>query len=139
MTRLFTACLGTETNSFSPIPTGMSVFQQTMLVRGGQHGDRPGLFGVPLLRWWDGQLWVYGAILAGVLVWASASPPGPLSFTGEGESTKQTKTLSMTMERVGAFSAGVRCLCSLVGCLHAVHTRPRVSDPLHTQPTDPPP
>jgi microcystin degradation protein MlrC len=49
--RIFTACLGTETNSFSPIPTGMSVFQQTMLVRGGQHGDRPGLFGVPLLRW----------------------------------------------------------------------------------------
>ncbi len=49
--RLFTACLGTETNSFSPIPTGMSVFEQTMLVRGGQHGDRPGLFGVPLLRW----------------------------------------------------------------------------------------
>jgi microcystin degradation protein MlrC len=49
--RIFTACLGTETNSFSPIPTGLSVFQQTMLVRGGQHGDRPGLFGVPLLRW----------------------------------------------------------------------------------------
>jgi microcystin degradation protein MlrC len=51
VTRIFTACLGTETNSFSPIPTGMSVYQQTMLVRGGQHGDRPGLFGVPLLRW----------------------------------------------------------------------------------------
>ena len=49
--RIFTACLGTETNSFSPIPTGMSVYQQTMLVRGGQHGERPGLFGLPLLRW----------------------------------------------------------------------------------------
>lgn len=49
--RLFTACLGTETNSFSPIPTGMSVFEQAMLVRGGRHGDKPGLFGVPLLRW----------------------------------------------------------------------------------------
>ncbi len=49
--RLFTACLGTETNSFSPIPTGLSVYQQTMLVRGGQHGDRPGLFAVPLQRW----------------------------------------------------------------------------------------
>ncbi len=36
--RLFTACLGTETNSFSPIPTGLSVYQQTMLVRGGAHG-----------------------------------------------------------------------------------------------------
>lgn len=49
--RIFTACLGTETNSFSPLPTGMSAFQQTMLVRGGRHGDRPGLFALPLLRW----------------------------------------------------------------------------------------
>lgn len=49
--RIFTACLGTETNSFSPIPTGLSVYQQTMLVRGGQHGERPNLFGVPLIRW----------------------------------------------------------------------------------------
>lgn len=49
--RIFTACLGTETNSFSPIPTGMSVFEQSMLVRGGHHGETPNLFGVPLVRW----------------------------------------------------------------------------------------
>ena len=49
--RLFTACLGTETNSFSPIPTGLSVYQQTMLIRGGAHGERPNLFAVPLMRW----------------------------------------------------------------------------------------
>ena len=49
--RLFTACLGTETNSFSPIPTGRSVFEQAMLVRRGEHGDRPSLFAVPLLLW----------------------------------------------------------------------------------------
>lgn len=49
--RIFTACLGTETNSFSPIPTGLSVYQQTMLVRGGAHGERPNLFAVPLIRW----------------------------------------------------------------------------------------
>jgi len=49
--RLFTACLGTETNSFSPIPTGLSVFEAAMLVRGGQHGERPSLFAVPLLLW----------------------------------------------------------------------------------------
>ena len=34
--RIFTACLGTETNSFSPIPTGMDLFRRTMLVRDGQ-------------------------------------------------------------------------------------------------------
>ena len=49
--RLFTACLGTETNSFSPIPTGLSVYQHSMLVRGGDHGERPNLFAVPLIRW----------------------------------------------------------------------------------------
>ncbi len=52
MTRkLFTACLGTETNSFSPIPTGLELFSRTMLVRNGEHGDRPGLFALPLIEW----------------------------------------------------------------------------------------
>ncbi|MFK7965766.1 MAG: M81 family metallopeptidase [Burkholderiaceae bacterium] len=49
--RLFTACLGTETNSFSPIPTGMRLFENTMLVRDGQHGERVNLFGLPLQVW----------------------------------------------------------------------------------------
>ena len=49
--RLFTACLGTETNSFSPIPTGLSVFEAAMLVRGGAHGAQPSLFAVPLVLW----------------------------------------------------------------------------------------
>jgi microcystin degradation protein MlrC len=49
--RIFTACLGTETNSFSPIPTGMSVFRDAMLVRGGAHGEKPSLFAVPLIVW----------------------------------------------------------------------------------------
>ncbi|MGB7302908.1 MAG: M81 family metallopeptidase [Burkholderiaceae bacterium] len=49
--RLFTACLGTETNSFSPIPTGMGLYERTMLVRGGNHGERVSLFGLPLIEW----------------------------------------------------------------------------------------
>jgi microcystin degradation protein MlrC len=52
MTRkIFTACLGTETNSFSPIPTGMELFRRTMFVRGGAHGERPGIFALPLILW----------------------------------------------------------------------------------------
>jgi microcystin degradation protein MlrC len=47
---LFTACLGTETNTFSPIPTGARLFAQTALVRGGAHGDRPNLFALPLME-----------------------------------------------------------------------------------------
>ncbi len=49
--KIFTACLGTETNSFSPIPTGMDLFKRTMMVRGGAHGDKPGLFALPLIVW----------------------------------------------------------------------------------------
>jgi microcystin degradation protein MlrC len=49
--RIFTACLGTETNSFSPIPTGLDLFARTMLNRGGEHGERPGLFALPLIHW----------------------------------------------------------------------------------------
>ncbi|MEK9721143.1 MAG: M81 family metallopeptidase, partial [Quisquiliibacterium sp.] len=51
--RIFTACLGTETNSFSPIPTGRSIFEGAMLVRDGRHGEKPSLFGVPLVLWRD--------------------------------------------------------------------------------------
>lgn len=49
--RIFTACLGTETNSFSPIPTGLGLFGRTMLVRAGDHGDSPGMFALPLVVW----------------------------------------------------------------------------------------
>lgn len=51
--RLFTACLGTETNSFSPIPTGLGLFENTMLVRDGKFGDSVVLFGLPLIAWRD--------------------------------------------------------------------------------------
>lgn len=37
--RAFTATLGTETNTFSPMPTGMRNFEQTMLLRPGEHPE----------------------------------------------------------------------------------------------------
>lgn len=51
--RIFTACLGTETNSFSPIPTGLALFEDTLLVRHGNFGDSVVLFGLPLITWRD--------------------------------------------------------------------------------------
>jgi microcystin degradation protein MlrC len=39
--RVFTATLGTETNSFSPIPTGLDSFRKTMLWEPGAHPDFP--------------------------------------------------------------------------------------------------
>ena len=49
--KLFLACLGTETNTFSPFPTGYRTFEETCLVRGGNHGPDPFLFAVPLVLW----------------------------------------------------------------------------------------
>ena len=39
--RVFTATLGTETNTSSPLPTGWRAFEDTMLWRPGQHPDQP--------------------------------------------------------------------------------------------------
>lgn len=51
--KIFTAFLGTETNSASPIPTGMDLFQRTLLVRNGQHGDKRINPALPLFVWRD--------------------------------------------------------------------------------------
>ena len=49
--KLFLASLGTETNTFSPFPTGYDNFKETYLVRAGNHGHAPFLFAVPLVLW----------------------------------------------------------------------------------------
>lgn len=49
--KMFIACLGTETNTFSNMPTGLQNFQETMLFHGDatQHGEH--LFAQPLVTW----------------------------------------------------------------------------------------
>ena len=47
--RVFTATLGTETNTFSPIPTGMAAFERTLLLHAGQRLAQPALPAGPLL------------------------------------------------------------------------------------------
>jgi len=56
---LFTASLGTETNTFSPIPTGAQLFADTSLVRGGAYGANPNLFALPMIEWRD-RAWARG-------------------------------------------------------------------------------
>ena len=46
--RVFTATLGTETNTFSPIPTGLDNFKETMFFRAGEHPNEPTTFTGPL-------------------------------------------------------------------------------------------
>src|SRR6476661_335988 len=49
--KIFTACLGTETNTFASIPTGHQLFQETCLYRKGSYGKDVPMFGAPLAVW----------------------------------------------------------------------------------------
>lgn len=49
--KIFTALLGTETNTFCPFPTGYHNFNETYFVRGGAHSDKPSAFAIPLIVW----------------------------------------------------------------------------------------
>jgi microcystin degradation protein MlrC len=51
MRKIFTATLGTETNTFSSLPTGLRLFEETCLFRKGNYGDRAPMFGAPLAVW----------------------------------------------------------------------------------------
>ena len=46
--RLFAASLGTETNTFSPIPTSLASFHEAFYAPPGEHPDRPSLVSAPL-------------------------------------------------------------------------------------------
>ena len=51
MKKIFTACLGTETNTFASIPTGLGLFEETCLFRKGSYGKNVPMFGAPLDVW----------------------------------------------------------------------------------------
>ena len=49
--KTFIACLGTETNTFSPMPTGLATFEETMLYRGDATRRPADAFSLPLHVW----------------------------------------------------------------------------------------
>src|ERR1700743_2848684 len=49
--KIFTACLGTETNTFASIPTGHQLFEETCLFRNAGNGRNVPMFGAPLDVW----------------------------------------------------------------------------------------
>ena len=49
--KVFIACLGTETNTFSSMPTGVQTFQDTMLFRGDATDHPASTFSLPLHVW----------------------------------------------------------------------------------------
>jgi microcystin degradation protein MlrC len=46
--KIFFGGIATETNTFSPIPTGIEAYESCFLVRAGEHGEGPSLFTAPL-------------------------------------------------------------------------------------------
>jgi microcystin degradation protein MlrC len=52
-TRLFTAALAMETNTFSPIPAGFKLYRECYFVRNGEHADPGNFLAVPLVIWRD--------------------------------------------------------------------------------------
>ncbi len=48
MKKIFTACLGTETNTFASIPIGHQLFEETCLFRKASYGKNVPMFGAPL-------------------------------------------------------------------------------------------
>ena len=51
MLKTFIACLGTETNTFSPMPTGLATFAETMLFHGDATQHPATTFSEPLHAW----------------------------------------------------------------------------------------
>ena len=49
MTRVFTAALATEINTFSPLPIDMESFREQLLARPGEHPDRPSAVTGPII------------------------------------------------------------------------------------------
>jgi len=73
--RFFAATLGTESNSFSPLPTGLATFEDALLIPAGEHPDEPDLFTAPL---WAARRHVEahgGEVVQGLC--AFATPAGP--------------------------------------------------------------
>lgn len=50
---IFTACLGTETHTWAPLPTNTKAFETSYLVRNGNHPAMVNMFGAPLQIWRD--------------------------------------------------------------------------------------
>jgi microcystin degradation protein MlrC len=49
--KIFTACIGTETHTFAPLPTDQNSYESCYFVRGGAHPEQVNMFGQPLIVW----------------------------------------------------------------------------------------
>ncbi len=73
--RSFIACLGTETNTWSPIPTGLATFQDTLLRHGDATRHPADLYTDPLIVWRAAAEARGHEVIEGIA--AFAEPAGP--------------------------------------------------------------
>lgn len=73
--RTFIACLGTETNSFSPMPTGLTTFRENMLYHGDATRHTASTFSLPLHVWRRRTEELQGQLVESLA--AFAQPAGP--------------------------------------------------------------
>ena len=73
--KVFIACLGTETNTFSNMPTGLTNFEETMLYHGDATRDSTALFAMPLIIWREKAEAVGAEVVESLS--AFAQPAGP--------------------------------------------------------------
>lgn len=71
--KLFTACLGTETHTGAPLPTDLAAFESSHLVRGGEHGEVPHMFGAPLVLWRERAIAKGWQVVEGLSAFATPS------------------------------------------------------------------
>ncbi len=72
--KTFIACLGTETNSFSSMPTGMQTFRDSMFFEGDATQHPPGTFSLPLHVWKQKAEAMQGTVVESLA--AFATPAG---------------------------------------------------------------
>ncbi|MEM9141098.1 MAG: M81 family metallopeptidase [Pseudomonadota bacterium] len=71
--KTFIACLGTETNSFSNLPTGMQTFRDTMYFEGDATQHPPTTFSLPLHVWRSRTEEMQGQVVESVAAFAQPS------------------------------------------------------------------
>lgn len=67
----FIACLGTETNTFSPMPTGWQTFKDTMLFYGDATRHAPSNLSLPLFTWREASEAVQFQVVESVAAYAA--------------------------------------------------------------------
>jgi microcystin degradation protein MlrC len=77
VTRVFTAALATEINTYSPLPVDLASFRESLLARPGEHPDRPAVVTGPIIAARRHAATAGWTVIEGTC--ASAAPGGPVN------------------------------------------------------------